>query len=118
MNNALPRETRANRTIVHSNPVLTRLSKVSERTQTNAATYAGIASKTTYFLLVTLLGMLAQLLVKAAMAGEPGWQTLKVYERFTLTLSMKEAMIVGAVLVIGLIAELLGIIDRLLNCAV
>ena len=112
MNNALPRETRANRTIVHSNPVLTRLSKVSERTQTNAATYAGIASKTTYFLLVTLLGMLAQLLVKAAMAGEPVWQTLKVYERFTLTLSMKEAMIVGAVLVIGLIAELLGIFIR------
>ena len=56
--------------------------------------------------------MLAQLLVKAAMAGEPVWQTLKVYERFTLTLSMKEAMIVGAVFVIGLIAELLGIFIR------
>ena len=112
MNNALPRETQANRTLVHSNPVLTRLSRVWERTQTNAATYTGIASKTTYFLLVTLIGMLAQLLVKAAMAGEPVWQTLKVYERFTLSLSMKEAVIVGVVLVVGLIAELLGIFAR------
>lgn len=97
---------------MHSNPVLSRLSKVSERTQTNSATYAGIAAKTSCFLLVTLLGMLAQLLVKAAMAGEPVWQVLTIYERFTLTLTMKEAMIVGAVLVIGLIAELLGIFIR------
>ena len=102
MNSALPREARANRTLVHSNPVLSRLSKVSKRTQTNSATCAGIAAKTSCFLLVTLLGMLAQLLVKAAMAGEPVWQVLTIYERFTLTLTMKEAMIVGAVLVIGL----------------
>ena len=54
---------------MHSNPVLSHLSKVSERTQANSATYAGIAAKTSCFLLATLLGMLAQLLVKAAMAG-------------------------------------------------
>ena len=112
MNTALPRERKQNRTLVHSNPVLSRLSKVSERTETNAATYSGIASKTLYFLLITLAGMIAQLLVKTAMAGEPVWQTLTIYEKFTLSLSMKEAVIVGAVLVIGLLCELLGIFVR------
>jgi uncharacterized YccA/Bax inhibitor family protein len=97
---------------VHSNPVLSRLSKVSERTETNTAAYTGIAAKTLYFLLMTLVGMVAQLLVKGAMAGEPVWQTLTIYEKFTLSLSMKEAVIVGSVLVVGLICELLGIFVR------
>ncbi|MBR4332427.1 MAG: Bax inhibitor-1/YccA family protein [Clostridia bacterium] len=112
MNNALPRERKQSRTLVHSNPVLSRLSKVSERTETNTAAYTGIAAKTLYFLLMTLVGMVAQLLVKAAMAGEPVWQTLTIYEKFTLSLSMKEAVIVGSVLVVGLICELLGIFVR------
>ena len=109
MNNAIPRERKENRTIVHSNPVLSCLSKVSERTETNQAAYGGIATKTLYFLLITLVGVVAQLLVKAALAGEPVWQTIKIYEKFTLSLSQKEAVITGAVLVVGLICELLGI---------
>ncbi len=100
------------RTLLRSNPVLSRLSKIKERSEANAATYQGIAVKTTYFLLITLAGMIAQLLVKAAMAGEPVWQTIQVYKKFTLTLSMKEAVIVGAVLVVGFISELLGIFVR------
>ena len=88
---------------------MSRLSKVTERTDTNAATYAGIAGKTTYFLLITLLGMVAQLLVKAALASEPIWQTIQIYEKFTLTLSQKEAMILGGVLVAGFLSELVGI---------
>ena len=112
MNNAIPRERKENRTIVHSNPVLSRLSKVSERTETNQAAYGGIATKTLYFLLITLVGVVVQLFVKAALAGEPVWQTIKIYEKFTLSLSQKEAVITGAVLVVGLICELLGIFVR------
>lgn len=108
----LARETRTTRTIVHSNPVLSRLSKVEERSVGDAASYAGIAAKTSYFLLVTMIGMLAQLLVRAALAGEPIWQTLTVYERFTLAVSKKEVVILGVVLVAGLICELLGIFVR------
>ena len=77
------------RTIFHSNPVLSRLSKIPERSETNAATYRGIAVKTAYFLLITLVGMVAQLLVKAAMANEPVWQ-----------------------MVAGFICEMLGIFAR------
>ena len=110
--NTLAREPQTTRTLVHSNPVLSRLSKVTERAETNAASYTGVAVKTCYFLLITMLGMVAQLLVKAALASEPIWQTIKVYEKFTLTLSMKEAVIVGGVLIAGFVCELLGIFVR------
>ena len=77
-------------TLFQANPVLRRLSKITERSETNAATYAGIATKTSFFLLITLVGMIAQLLVMASM-GEPVWQTVTVYEKFTVSLSRNEA---------------------------
>ena len=108
----LTQKTKKPRTLLHSNPVLSRLSKITERTDTNAATYAGIAGKTSYFLLITLAGMVVQLLVKAALAAEPVWQTIQIYEEFTLTLSQKEAMVLGGVLVAGFLCELVGIFAR------
>ena len=83
-----PKSTRTNRTLLHSNPILSRLSKVDERTETNAASYVGIAAKTSFFLLVTLIGMVAQLIVMGLMAGEPVWQTIQVYEKFTVSLRL------------------------------
>ena len=97
------------RTLFHSNPVLSRLSKITERSETNAATYAGIARKTLYFLVITLVGMIAQLLVKAAMANEPVWQTVQIYEKFALSLSKKEAILAIAVVAVGFVCELVGI---------
>ena len=108
----LTQNTKKPRTLLHSNPVLSRLSKITERTDTNAATYAGIAGKTSYFLLVTLAGMIVQLLAKAALAAEPVWQTIEIYEKFTLTLSQKEAVILGGVLVVGFLCEMVGIFAR------
>ncbi len=109
----LTRETKPKTTtLVQSNPILRKLSKITERTETDAASYAGIAAKTGYFLLVTLAGMVAQLLVKMTMAGEPVWQTITVYESFSLTLSWKEAVAVAAVLVLGFICEMVGIFAR------
>ena len=96
-------------TLLRSNPILNKLNKVTERAETNTASYAGIATKTTYFLLITLVGMVAQLIVKAALAGEPVWQTLTVYEKFTFTLNMKETIAVGIVFVLGFVCELVGI---------
>ena len=99
-------------TLVRSNPILTRLSRVTERAQTDAATYRGIATKTSFFLLVTLAGMVVQLIVRAALAAEPVWQTIPVYEKFTLTLGKTEAIVLGAVLVLGLLCELVAIFGR------
>ena len=99
-------------TFFHSNPVLSKLSKVTERTETNAASYTGIAMKTCYFLLMTMVGIIAQLVVKAALAGEPVWQSFKVYEKFTLTLSQKESFVLLGVLAAGFICEMVGIFAR------
>ena len=101
-----------NRTIFRSNPVLNRLSKITERSETNSASYRGIALKTTYFLVITLVGMVAQLLVMAAMANEPVWQTIEIYDKFTVALTQKEAIIFIVVLLAGLACELLGIFVR------
>lgn len=97
------------RTLLHSNPVLSRLSKITERSETNSATYAGIARKTMYFLLVTLVGMVGQLLVSAFMTNEPIWQTIELYETFVVSLTKKETIIAGIVAGVGFICELVGI---------
>ena len=49
--NTLAMEHTSSRSMFYSNPVLTRLSRVTERVDDGAATYAGIASKTAFFLL-------------------------------------------------------------------
>ena len=110
--NALAMENASSRTLFHSNPVLSRLSRVTERTDGDTATYAGIASKTAFFLLITLVGVVAQLVAKVLFASAPVWQTITVYDNFALTLTKPEAMIVGVISVVGLIAELVGIFLR------
>ena len=99
-------------TLVRSNPILSRLSKITERSQADAATYAGIARKTTFFLLMTLVGMVAQLLVMNALAGEPVLTAVTIYQKFTLELTRTQAIIFAAVTVLGLVSELLGVFMR------
>lgn len=115
MSQTLTPRARKNRTLFHSNPVLSRLSRAEERDVSNAATYAGIAAKASYFLLVTLAGMLAQLLVKGMMASEPVWQTIRIYKNFTLTLTAKEGVILLAVLGVGLAFTVIWIYLKILD---
>ena len=99
-------------TLFHCNPVLSRLSKVTERTETGAASYMGIAIKTCYFLVITLVGMIAQLIVSGVFAKEPVWQSFEIYKKFTVTLTQKETMVLVAVLILGFVCELIGIFAR------
>jgi len=109
----LSRETpREKRTLFRSNPILNRLNKVTERSETNAATYAGIATKTTFFLLMTIVGIGIQLVVSNMLASEPVWQTITISKKFVVSISLKEAYIIGGVLIVGVIAELVGIFAR------
>ena len=110
--NTLAMENTSSRPLFHSNPVLRHLSRVTERADGDTATYAGIASKTAFFLLITLVGVVAQLVAKVLFASAPAWQTITVYDNFALTLTKPEAMIVGVISVAGLIAELIGIFLR------
>ncbi len=99
-------------TLLRPNPILRRLSKAGDRTLTNAATYSGIAVKTCIFLALTMAGMIAQLLVASAFANEPVWQSVTFYGKFTVNLTMNETIIVSAVLIGGLAAELVGVFVR------
>lgn len=111
--NTLAMENTTSPTLFHSNPVLSRLSRVTERAESSeAATYSGIASKTGFFLLMTLVGIVLQLLVRAVFAGEAVWQTVSVYGKFAITLTKTEAVVLTAVMVIGFVAELVGIFVR------
>ena len=110
--NTLAMEHTSSRSMFYSNPVLTRLSRVTERVDDGAATYAGIASKTAFFLLITLVGVVAQLMAKALFAGAPVWQTITIYKDFTLALSKPEAIIFGVITTVALIAEFAGIFIR------
>ena len=100
------------KTLFRSNPVLNRMNKITERSETNAATYAGIATKTTFFLLMTLVGVVIQLLVSNMLASEPVWQSFTINKKFVVSLSLKETYIIGGVLIAGLIAELVGMFAR------
>ena len=104
--------TASSRTLLHPNPILRRLSRVEERTAADAATYSGIAVKTCIFLALTMIGMIAQLLVSAAFANAPVWQSFTFYGKFTVNLTLTETAIVGAVLLGGLVSELVGIFAR------
>ena len=104
--------TTRDRSFLRANPVLSRLSKVTERTDTNAATYRGIASKTSFFLLLTLIGIMLQMLVRTAMVNEPAWQSFEFFKGFTMSITMKEAMILLVVVIGGFAAELTGIFVR------
>ncbi len=99
-------------TLFHSNPILSRLSRVAERADSDVATYSGIASKTGFFLLMTLAGIVLQIVANAVFAGEPVWQTIEIYGQFALTLTKTEAVILTAVTIIGFVAELVGIFVR------
>ena len=95
-----------------ANPVLNRLKKEKVRAAGESVTYAGIAMKTSWFLLVTLLGMVAQLLVHAALASEPVWQSVPLYGKFVMTLTKTETLILAGVLIGGLVTQLLGVFVR------
>ena len=95
-----------------ANPVLSRLKKEKVRAAGESVTYAGIAVKTSWFLLVTLLGMVAQLLVHAALASEPVWQSVPLYGKFVMTLTKTETIILAGVLIGGLVTQLLGVFVR------
>ena len=108
----LPREQKeTSPTLFRANPILHRLSKVQERAESNTATYAGISSKVCFFLALTLVGLIAQLLVSNAYVNEPVWQTLSI-QKFTFTLTKIETIIFAAVTIVGFICQLVGVFAR------
>lgn len=104
------RKPSARQSMFRANPILNRLSKMKEEsTSSDLATYGGIASKTTFFLVLTLAGIVLQQIVMQAMQNESALATITLYEKFTVTFARKEIVALAAAVIIGFIAELLGI---------
>ena len=93
--------TKKRSTILGSNPVMRRLEKVQEHSDTDCATYGGITAKTVFFLLMTVVGIILQLiLVKTLSTGNP---TTLNYRGFEVMMYTPEiiALFVSVILAIG-----------------
>ncbi len=110
MSTVTDRETQ--RSFLAPNPILRKLSKVTDRSQTDTVTYSGVASKTSFFLAVTLIGIIAQVLVMRAFAGQEAAITFEYMEGFIVSMTKQEIIILVVALIVGFIAELLGIFVR------
>ena len=96
------------------NPVLRRMSQIADRAVGNeSATYAGIAVKTSFFLAVTLAGMIVYLLLNTSVfAGDTVLTTVHYGKTFQFDLGKTEAITLAAVMITGLISQLVGIFAR------
>ena len=114
MSNRDPQPKTAAATFFPANPVLRRLNKLTERAaDSSCASYAGIAVKTCFFLLMTLAGMMAYLLLQTAVFSKDAVQTTINYrDTFTFTIGRTEGIVLIVVLLIGLVSELVGIFAR------
>ncbi|MCR4882454.1 MAG: Bax inhibitor-1/YccA family protein [Clostridiales bacterium] len=104
---------KTNTSILQANPILRKLSKVTERSEDNCASYHGIALKTCFFLIATLFGMVLQLILQnTVLAGQPIWSTFKLVDNISIAVSKLEVIILGSAAVIGFVSQLFGIFAR------
>ncbi len=102
------------RSFFRSNPVMNRLSKVNEvATDERAAGYGRIMIKTAYFLLVTIAGILAYLLMDSTLfANQP--QTLRFsYKGFEATTSPMQIGFFAGAAILAIIAQLIAAFVRI-----
>ena len=98
------------RSILSSNPIMRRLNKVDEYSETNSATYGGITAKTIYFLLFSIVGIFVQLITaKFFVGGEP----INIdYRGFDVTLYQGELFMLLGVVIAAIVFQLLAFFAR------
>ena len=98
--------TKEKRSFFSSNPVMHRLDKVDEYSESNAATYGGIAGKTIFFLLFSVVGIAAERILSQMLATG---QTFDLsYKGFQVTLYMGESIALIASVVLAIVFQLLA----------
>lgn len=109
--NGAQTKTKTNRSsFLASNPVMRRLEKVDEYTESNTATYGGIALKTTYFLLFSVVGIILQRILEPMLYTGQSFE-LKI-SRFVTTMYMGETIAIGAAVILGIVFQLLAFFAR------
>lgn len=108
LNNNSRQQTR--RSFLSSNPVMRRLNKVDEYSETNACTYGGIALKTAVFMLFSVAGIIVQRILQPMLStGDPHTVTINNFETIVY---VPELIAIGAAAVLGLIFQLLAFFAR------
>ena len=96
--------------IMRSNPIMRRLEKVDEYSETNSCTYGGIAVKTIYFLLFTVVGVAAQMMLKSTLStGELLEFTVR---NFPVSMYATEAFVLFGVVIAAIVFQLLAFFAR------
>ncbi len=97
---------KTSRTILSSNPVMRRLEKVKETSETNSCTYGGITMKTAFFLLFSVAGILLQIILEKSLYT--GNATVVTISGFETTLYTGEIIALLAAVVLGIVFQLLA----------
>lgn len=98
------------RSFLSSNPIMRRLDSVDEHADSNFATYGGITLKTMFFLLFSVVGILAQALTSKMLAeGESSVLNIK---GFKVSVTNAEIIVLLAVLLAGILLQLLAFFLR------
>lgn len=100
-------------TVFRSNPVINGLNKVSERSSVDAqtASYGGIAVKTTYFILMAVVGIMLYLVLNKFIFTAPEYMSGAFeleYEGFYCTVTPIECIALGITLLVGIICQILA----------
>ena len=108
MNNNQPR-TNYGGSFFRANPVMNRVTKITERgAEGNRAGYGGVAMKTGFFLLMTVVGVIGYLVAQITVFQyQPQIEGLN-YKGFEFALSMPQAMTLGVAAIVAIVAQLLA----------
>lgn len=102
-------ETKERKSFFRSNPMMNRLTKVTDRAyDSKAAAYGGILGKTVYFLLFTFAGLLLYLVLNNTLfAGLPQTVELNI-KGFTVSSSPLQLGVIAGVAILGIVMQLLA----------
>ena len=96
----------AKSSILASNPVMRRLNKVDEYAETESATYGGIAVKTIFFLLFSIVGIFVQRIIEPMLYTGNSFN-VKI-SGFETTMYMGETIAILAAVILGIVFQLLA----------
>ncbi|WP_405340885.1 Bax inhibitor-1/YccA family protein [Ruminococcus sp.] len=98
--------TKERRSFLSSNPVMHRLDKVNEFSETDSATYGGIAAKTVYFLLFSVVGIAVERVLSQMLSTG---QTFDLnIKGFHVSLYMGEVIALFASVILAIVFQLLA----------
>lgn len=102
--------TKTRSSFLSSNPVMRRLDRVDEYTNSNAASYGGITAKTIYFLLFTVAGIILEVILASRLAT--GQQFNINIKGFETSLYMSETIALGVSVILAIVFQLLAFFAR------